>query len=339
MIDIADKLRFLRDPSAYPDRPSHVSVVETHMSWVFLAGAQVFKMKKPVRRRWLDFTTLAAREANCREEVRLNRRLAPDVYRGVVPLARTSRGALSLAGSGEPVEWLVQMRRLPEARMLDRMVQAGTAEPRHVEEVVDRLAAFYERLPPVSLEPGEYVTRFRQEQDHNRETLLDARLDLDRAAIRGTLGRVDALLGDAPALLHDRARRGCIVEGHGDLRPEHVCMLEAPVIIDCLEFSRTLRLVDPFDELALLSVECEVLGAGWVRDVLSARWAERAGAPPPDRLFAFYLSYRALLRARLSAAHLFEPAVRTPEKWLPLTRRYLAVAGRESLNLAPPGTR
>lgn len=111
-VSTAEKVAFLRTPAAYPTHPRRVDVIETHMSWVFLAGDRVYKLKKPVHYPFLDFRTLASREFHCREEVRLNRRLAPHVYLGVVPLTQDHGGALALGGGGEVVDWLVEMRRL-----------------------------------------------------------------------------------------------------------------------------------------------------------------------------------------------------------------------------------
>ncbi len=125
---LAAKVDFLSRPDVYDPRPAGVVRRETHMSWVFLAGDQVYKLKKPVRFPYLDFSTLAKREAACRAELQLNRRLAPDVYLGVVPL--TKRGdQLSIGGDGAPVDWLVQMKRLDERFMLDHMIETGRLGP------------------------------------------------------------------------------------------------------------------------------------------------------------------------------------------------------------------
>ncbi|MBI3915832.1 MAG: hypothetical protein HY322_02345 [Betaproteobacteria bacterium] len=129
---ITEKVAFLRRPEAYAPAPHRVDVVETHMSWVFLADALVYKLKKPVRYEFLDFSTLEARRLNCQREVELNRRLAPDVYRGTVPLTLRSDGSLRLGGPGTTIEWLVEMRRLPADRMLDAAIRSHSVEPADV---------------------------------------------------------------------------------------------------------------------------------------------------------------------------------------------------------------
>ena len=327
-VSTVEKVAFLGTPEAYPYRPLRVDVKETHMSWVFIAGDRVYKLKKPVRYPFLDFRTLAAREVNCREEVRLNRRLAPDVYRGVVPLTKKHNGRLALAGRGEIVDWLVEMERLPEELMLDRAILNHTIErdrgDRRIDAVGDLLVAFYRACPPADLSPLSYVQQFAREHAITEVVLSDPRFDLDRAQVGYALDHVRR--GMDAAILQDRVRLSRVVEGHGDLRPEHICLSDPPVIIDCLEFSRPLRLVDPFDELTFLALECELLDASWIGERLITRCADGLGDRPSPSLLEFYWTYRACLRARLALAHLFEPNAREPWKWVPLANRYLELA-------------
>lgn len=331
-----EKVRFLASPAAYPGGAGPVEVQETHLSWVFLVGDRVYKLKKPARYPHLDFTTLAAREANCREEVRLNRRLAPDVYLGVRPLTLAAGRRLAIGGDGEVVDWLVEMRRLPAARMLDRAIVDDTVAADSVALVARRLAEFYRQAPPTGLGPADYVGQFASEHAISRDVLTRPGFDLDRRPLDRALGRVEETLDGHPGLLHRRVETGRIVEGHGDLRPEHICLVEPPAIIDCLEFSRRLRLVDPLDELLFLTLECDRLGARWVGEMVLDHYLGESGDQPEDRLVAFYWAYRACLRARMSLAHLLEPETRTPEKWLPLARRYVELAlAPISLNRRP----
>jgi uncharacterized protein len=129
-------------------------------------------------------------------------------------------------------------------------------------------------------------------------------------------------------LLEARVREGHVVDGHGDLRPEHVCLNRPIEIFDCLEFNAALRQVDPFDEIALLGVECAQLGAPHLLARFVEGLAARLDTPAPEALVALYGAWRAALRARLSFAHLLEPSARTPEKWAPLAKRYLSIGAR-----------
>lgn len=307
------------------------------MSWVFLAGVTVFKLKKPVKYPFLDFSTIAAREVNCREEIRLNRRLAPDIYLGVVPLTLEPDGKIALNGAGQVIDWLVKMRRLPADRMLNRAIERGTVTQAEAEAVAGLLAAFYERAESADLTPQEFIAGFVHGLGENESVLTLPEFDLPHATVSMVLKATRDFVDRDSQLLMDRARKGCVVEGHGDLRPQHICLVDPPVIIDCLEFNRRLRLVDPFEELVFLGLECERLGASWVGDLVLKRCVDALGGAPSDRLLAFYTAYRASLRARLALAHLLEPKPREPEKWVPLAKQYLAIAERAGFRMAPRG--
>jgi aminoglycoside phosphotransferase family enzyme len=324
-VAVADKVAFLRSPSAYPGRPADVAVKETHMSWVFLTDTAVYKLKKPVRLPPLDLSTLEARRGNCWEEVRLNRRLAPDTYLGVVPLVRAD-GRLKLGGEGDVVDWLVEMRRLPEGRMLDRLLETGRLERADVEALATTLAAFYRRTERATLSPEAYAERYRREQARNREVLQARSFALEGVALGSTLDALEEAIERGRGLLMERARSGHVLDGHGDLRPEHVCLVTPVVIFDCLEFSQELRSVDPYDELSFLSLECAALGHGEVGEAVVDRVALRIGQRPSQPLMRLYRAFRATLRARLALAHLLDAVPREPDKWEPMASNYLRAA-------------
>jgi aminoglycoside phosphotransferase family enzyme len=327
-VPLVEKVRFLSAAGNYPERPAQVEVRETHMSWVFLTDTRVYKLKKPVTYPFLDFSTLGARAARCRDEVRLNRRLAPDVYLGVSRLARAAGGALALDGDGDVIEYLVCMRRLPAARMLDRLIADRAVTRADIAALGAVLGDFYAKLPGADLAPDRYVEQLRREQAINLDALGRRAPLLDGAALDQIGAAIDALFGRVQDELAARARRGHVVEGHGDLRPEHVCVLAPPVVIDCLEFNRALRLVDPFEEIAFLGLECTRLGAPWIGSALRQQLESALNDRVSDALFALYTALRACLRARLALAHLYEPTPRTPEKWPVLARQYLQLADR-----------
>ena len=325
-VPLQEKVRFLRTPGAYPHAPATVEANETHMSWVFLAGDLVYKLKKPVRYPFLDFTTLSSREANCREELRLNQRLALDTYLRVVALTKETRGGMALGGAGDVVDWLVVMRRLPADRMLDRMISENRVPPEDLDSLTDVLARFYRGADRVELDPEVYADRFMAQQSENRGVLTQREFGVGQGRILCILDMLDARLRSDRRFLNERARNSRIVEAHGDLRPEHICLTEPIAIFDCLEFSRELRLLDPFDELAFLGMECRLLGNPSLGPGLVARLGLALEDTPPPRLLCLYTAFRAVLRARLSLAHLLDPIPREPSKWEPLASRYLALA-------------
>lgn len=186
--------------------------------------------------------------------------VAPDIYLGVIALQWQGEAfALvpedQLPARGETVDWLVLMKRLPSHRTLDQLIAARHVAPREMGPLVEVLARFYRGAPVASLSAEDYLARFQYEQAANREVLLRPQFQLRHA------GRAIDYLGVALArgenLLRARVAAHRVLEGHGDLRPEHVCLLQPPVVIDCLEFNLALRQVDPFDEVAYLGLDCD----------------------------------------------------------------------------------
>ena len=326
------KVGFLSRPEAYQPVPDAVVCRETHMSWVFLVGDRVYKLKKPVRFPYLDYSTLARREAACREELRLNRRLAPDVYLDVLPLVDTG-AALSIGGLGKPVEWLVLMRRLDERDMLEQMIAEQRVKLAQLDRFIFILAQFYRSARPVLLSPAVYLADWQRSLAYNRRVLLDPRLGLPAGLVRRIDRAQRLFLAQRGDLIAARIRHRRIVEGHGDLRPEHISLADKVRIIDCLEFNPRLRVVDPFDEVAYLSLECERLGASWIGAYIERRMKHMLRDGPVDALFTFYRCHRAALRARLAIAHLLEAHPRTPEKWPRVAAAYLELAGKSARRL------
>ncbi len=336
---LADKVAFLLRGDAYRPPVARVDRHETHMSEVFLAGDRAYKLKKPVRFPYLDFSTLARREAACRAELKLNRRLAPDTYRDVVPLVRSRQGFAigggggGEGGEGEVVDWLVVMNRLDETQMLDRVIAEGRLQRWQLDRVAAVLVQFYRRASAAFISPAMYQAELWRSLAYNRRILLDPRFDIPCGSVR----RIDAMqrrfLSERAELLAARVKARRIVDGHGDLRPEHICLGDPVRIIDCLEFNTRLRMVDPFDEIAFLCVECERLGAAWAGEYLHRRIMHALHDGQSEELFIFYRCHRATLRARLAVAHLLEPNPRTPEKWQPLARIYLRLAAADAVRL------
>jgi uncharacterized protein len=267
-VGLAAKLAFLRRPESYPERPHTVEAIETHMSWVFLTESRAYKLKKPVRHDGLDFSSLALRRGHCEAEMQLNPRLAPQVYLGLVALTLDASGAMHLDGPGRTIEWLVSMRRMPPHRMLDHMVRERTASRVDVERVATLLAEFYRDAEPVGMTADEYRRYLADEIAESRVRLLAPGAGLPRPLVERVLQRQSAYLERQAAVIDRRVADRRIVEGHGDLRSEHVFLGRPPQIIDCLEFRRELRLVDSADELAFLAMECDRLGISWIGDVL-----------------------------------------------------------------------
>lgn len=322
----ADKVEFLRR-RAWPATP--VEAVETHMSWVFLAGDRAYKLKKPVVHPFLDYRTLDARRQDCEAEVELNRALAPGVYLGLETLVAAPTGELSLGGAGQVVDWLVVMRRLDRERLLDRRIARGEATTAELDPLLDLLADFYRSANRCPMAPDRYRRRLQEVVDVAEAELRRPVDGLDRTAVTLIVDAARQRIATTDDL---DARAARLVEGHGDLRPEHVRTGDAPLVIDRLTFDLGLRCLDPDADLALLAVECERLGAAdHARYVLEGHRA-RAHDPAPRAVVELYQVVRALTRAQLSIAHLRD-GDRDHAKWVDRTTAYLAIARR---HLDPP---
>jgi uncharacterized protein len=327
------KVTFLGSPAAYEERPTRVERIETHFSWVFLTDRYVYKLKKPLHGDGFDFSSPAARRRNAEEEVRLNRRLARDVYLGVVPLTLEAGRKLAIAGSGVAVDWLVKMVRLPAGHMLDHRLARGDWRRADFNALADRLGRFFAAARRGDIRPTAYLDRFRAEcRDSRRALRLSSGPELQHAT-QYVARRIEAFIYCRKDLLLRRLENGRVVEGHGDLRPEHICLGSTPVIIDCLEFRADLRFLDPVDELAFLTMECERIGAQNVGQVLFRRYRLRTNDSPAPVLINFYKTIGAFVRARIAILHLRESPVRDPVKWPKRAAEYLAIATRAAQRL------
>src|SRR5262245_32369696 len=328
---IEEKVAFLSRPDVYPVPTQRVETKETRLSWVFLTDTQAWKLKKPVRYDYLDFSSLDARRRNCEEEVRLNRFLAPDVYLGLASLTLNAQGELGLAGKGEPVDWLVHMRRLPADRMLDRAIADRTVNAAEARRVGELLSRFYKQAPPVAMTPLEYRRRLSDQALANQQELAKPEYALPADLLESIIREQLAFLRQEPGFFDDRVLAGKIIEAHGDLRPEHICLESEPVIIDRLEFNRSFRILDTVSDLAFLALECELLGAPWVSDIILDTYREETGDNPPQRLLAFYKDYHACLRAKIAVWRLKDPGAPDWRKWTGKAAQYLHLVAPQDL--------
>ncbi len=308
-----------------------IEVVETALSWVLLTGRHAYKIKKAVQLGEAHFRSLASRRQACAEEVRLNRRLARGVYLGIVPLTRDASGELRLGGCGEAVEWAVKMRRLRGNSNLLWLIEHDQLARRHITALSAVLANFYFGSPPETDVLDDLCTRLRKRVD-------DVGVDVPSrlpVGIRRTFQRIAAAqhryLDAARMALNLRVCDGRIVDGHGDLRPEHVFLERQPVIIDCVEYSATRRRSDALDDLGAFVMECLRLERADVADALMSAYRAGTCDEPCSKLEAFYRSLHACARAK-SAFALGEADADRSASRLPSSKAesYLAQAERDS---------
>ncbi|MCW8807960.1 MAG: hypothetical protein OQK79_07595 [Rhodanobacter sp.] len=317
------KVAFLRQPASYPERPATVDVLETHMSWLFMTEQHVYKLKKPFHHDVIDYSTLAARRRCCRSELRLNRRLAPEVYLAVVPLTVDRAGCLALAGAGRSIDWLVKMRRLPADMTLEQRLRHGAFGARDARRIVQRLVPFFAAAPRAAWTPAAYRRHLTRSIRATARQLARPEFRLERPAIDAIAAGLLRAIELHAEQLDARVRGEHIVEGHGDLRPEHIYLTEPLSIVDCLEFDRELRLRDPIDELAFLTLECQRLG-----EPRSDRWffdayRKLSGDHPPRVLIDFHKARNAFVRAEIAIWHLDDPETGPPQHWIDQGNDYL----------------
>jgi uncharacterized protein len=314
---------WLSGPGAYAGAVRAVERVETHFAWVFLTGSRAYKLKKAIRLHAVDLRPLSAREHCCREEIRLNRRLAETTYLAVQPVVEGEAG-LSIGGRGRVVDWLVEMRELDRALMLDERLRAGEACAQALSHAVAHLRRLESVGRIASADPREALESV---QARTREALIEiarpefavpAALHLAfAAAMRARLREAEQLLG---------ARAVRVRDGHGDLRAEHVWLGEPLQIIDALEFDAVLRRLDAAEDVAMLAVDTERLAGAWTRRALCAAHEELAADTVPDAVWQVYLGLRAAMRAKVALWHLDDARFAAePDRWRNRAVAYLAL--------------
>ena len=282
--DAREAVELLSRSSTYGEQTGCVERLETHISWLFLTNRRVYKLKKPVRFDFLDYGTAQRRKQACEAEVQLNRRLAPHTYLGVMPLIRSPRGRLQLGGYGTPVDWVVVMRRLDADQSLDALIRSGRVTRQQVDQLATRLSDFYRQLPPLTIRAQEYRQRIEEHVRANHRSLLEAAGELDMGAVKRVHSGQLRVLTLAPDWLENRVCDGRVVEGHGDLRPDHIYFQPGPIVIDCIEFSSELRQLDVLDELSFLAMECDIRQAGWIGRHILERYDQTNGDHPPEAI-------------------------------------------------------
>jgi uncharacterized protein len=288
-------------PAAYPGSVSRIEMLETHISWVFLAGDFAYKLKKPVDLGFVDFSTLERRRHFCDEELRLNRRLAPDLYLDVLPITGTAENP-RIGGTGTPIEYCVRMRRFQQERLLSRLVAEGKLLPEHVDHLARQVAEFHARIPaaePASRfgSPEAVAEPIRANFEHlDRPENAEADDLIERLrewCERELAAREEALIV--------RKRNGFIRECHGDMHLGNMILADGTVtIFDCIEFNPDLRWIDVMSEVAFCTMDLEDRGrVDLARRYLNG-YLEWSGDYAGLAVFPLYVTYRALVRAKVA---------------------------------------
>lgn len=322
-------LHALLDPRRYPGTVQRVDLVQTAISWILLAGEYAYKIKKPLKLPFLDFSTLTLRHQYCVEELRLNRRFAPDIYLNVVGIFDTPDGP-GWSGQGLPIEYAVKMRRFDEAGRLDHVCARGDLLPAHLSDLADNLFALHEKaaVAPKTSNFGD-AHRFMALARDNFRDLLQSHTQTDHQARLNALQTwTEAQFTQVAALMSARRKAGWVRECHGDLHLANMVLIDQRVrLFDCIEFNEDLRWIDVANEMAftymdLVEHQQPGLATWFVNEVLS-----RNGDYEAVRLLRFYAVYKAMVRAKVATEEdqtlaylaLAERLTTTPQQRLVIT--------------------
>jgi hypothetical protein len=312
--DQARVVEFLSRPESYPEAPERVETAETHISRVFIAGAYAFKLKKALNLGFLDYSTLDLRRRFCEEEIRLNRRLAPQVYLDVVwvrEVGGSFRLALGGDDRGREVEPLVRMRRVPAESLLSALVLRGEATRAHIDCLVDLLIPFYRAARPQEV-GGRLGTpeALRQTLRQNFELARPFVGELLAPEVFHALRSAQfTYLTFHEDLFRKRLRDGRVRDGHGDLRAEHVAYLPECAVLDAIDFNEALRVTDTACDVAFLKMDLEILKAPELGRYFIDRYVSATGDEEARLLLDFYVSYRAFVRGNVDGLKLSQSSV------------------------------
>ncbi|MBV9893145.1 MAG: AAA family ATPase [Chloroflexi bacterium] len=293
---IDERLADLLRPEAFDHPAREPRLIQTHISWLILAGELVYKLRKPVNFGFLDFSTSDQRRADCEAEVQLNRRLCPDLYVGVANVVERD-GRLAFGGAGVPIEPAVCMRRLPESGMLLALIERGVADERLMRRIATQLADFHAEA---ATGPGvdEYGSpeSIRANWDENFAQTVNLEPDC-RAAISQY---VTGFLNEHADLIERRMRQGRIRDGHGDLHAASVCATRRRLyLFDCIEFNARFRCADVAADVAFLAMDLDHLGRADLSHAFVDAYVRRSGDMELESVLDFYKCYRAFVRGKV----------------------------------------
>uniref|UniRef100_C6E5N4 Aminoglycoside phosphotransferase n=1 Tax=Geobacter sp. (strain M21) TaxID=443144 RepID=C6E5N4_GEOSM len=307
-------IKSLLEAKAYPEPTAGVRLIETHVSFIFVTDCLVYKVKKPVDYGFLDFTTLERRRFYCEEEVRLNRRLCPDLYLGVVELRRIPSGA-SFAGGGEILDYAVKMKRLPEERMLAHLLERGEAGIGDMNRIARVVADFHAKAGRSAKidDCGQTAVIRRNWEENFRQATPFAGVTVSACELADIRRWTERFLEQNEGQFRRRVAKGYIRECDGDLHSGNICLTEKVCIFDCIEFNERFRYIDTAADLSFLLMDLEYAGRPDLSEALLAAYQKETEDLEMGDLLSFYKVYRAFVRGKVTSFLLNDPDLPSPE--------------------------
>ena len=309
-------LESLQHPSAYPVQTRSVELIQTHVSWLFLTDTHVFKLKKPVNFGFLDFSTLDLRRFYCYEELRLNRRLCPDIYEQVIALRETDSG-VAFVGDGNVIEYAVMMKRLPADRMLDRLVDNGRISVEEIQIVALEICKFHS-----SALTSPYISEFgslEQIQFNWREN-FDQTLPFRASTLPSDVSEtirtyIETFTNEHRALFYERIKNGYIRDCDGDIHLGNICLLNSTAyIFDCIEFNERFRFSDTAADIAFFLMDLDFHRRPDLADAALSTYIAASADINLAKLITFYKVYRAFVRGKVESMQFFDTGIAQDER-------------------------
>ncbi|MFC2015243.1 hypothetical protein ACFLUP_04560 [Chloroflexota bacterium] len=315
MAELPEMVQALLKPEAYPEATNRVEMMQTQMSFVFLTGDYVYKVKKPVDLGYLDYTTLQKRQFYCLREVELNRRLCPDVYIGMVSINQNKRD-IRIEGKGGVIEYAVKIRYLPQEAMLDVLLAGDKVSVEMITAVAEKMAGFHrkaETSATISIF-GELDAIITNAEENFSQTVQYIDNTISQKSYRYIKEYTNSFIEANTSIFRKRVADGKIRDCHGDLHAAHICFHEGISIYDCIEFNDRFRYCDVASEIAFLAMDLDNYG----RADLSRSFVDAYVAASQDeellQLLNFYKCYRAYVRGKVEGFKLNDPLISAEEK-------------------------
>lgn len=303
-------IQYLQQESSYPHSATDIRLVQTHISFVLLAGDSVYKWKKPVDFGFLNFSTLEKRKYYCEQELQLNRRLCPELYEELVSVTKDG-DSFCLNGVGDVVEYGIKMARMPEERMMGRVMAAGGLKRAHLDEIITQLVPFYEAAAgdsdiqdfgKASSVAVNVLENFEQTETFvDKGALTKAQFDMIGSYSKEFLTHEDRFQA--------RIDAGKIRDCHGDMHSANICLADPVYIFDCIEFNERFRYTDVAADVAFLAMDLDFHGETELSTYFIEQFVKKSGDEGLMGMLNFYKCYRTYVRAKIALFTASDPAV------------------------------
>ena len=318
-MELQYKVEDLLKPEAYLHKPQKIELIQTQMSFIFLTGDYVYKVKKPVDLGYLDYTTLEKRLFFCHQELELNRRLCPEAYLAVVPITEScqlSAVSYHFEGAGKAIEYAVKMRQLPQHRMLDVLLPQGKVTKEMIAKVAGKLAGFHQKAKTSSeIAAFGKLDVIRQNTNENfAQTEKYIGLSIPARKYEQIKSYTNNFINSNSSLFDKRVSKGKIRDCHGDLHAAHVCFTDDICIYDCIEFNDRFRYSDVASEVAFLAMDLDRYQRADLSKHFVNTYVELSQDEELLRLLNFYKCYRAYVRGKVESFKLDDPYIPEEEK-------------------------